>query len=96
MSRIIANDHLWDEDEVAYKEARNLHDEVEENKAEFGSAAKQSEPAQLDNETFEFVKGLDADALKAELEKRKMPTDGEVKDLKMALAQKIQSEKDAG
>ena len=92
MSRVIENDHLWDEFEVRYQLDRNRVAEVEENKAKFAKDVVK----QLDPEIFEFVKELDQAGLEEQLKKYEIETENHsVKELKMALAQKIQAEKDA-
>ena len=92
MSRVIENDHLWDEFEVRYQLDRNRVAEVEENREKFAKDVVK----QLDPEIFEFVKELDQAGLEEQLKKYEIETENHsVKELKMALAQKIQAEKDA-
>lgn len=92
MSRFIENDHLWDEFEVRYQLDRNRVAEVEENREKFAKDAVK----QLDSDVFEFVKELDEEGLKEQLQKYNIdPENHSVKELKMAVAQKIQAEKDA-
>lgn len=97
MSRVIENDHLWNEDEVAYKLARNLQDEVDQNKAAFEGKEVKPVQLELDPEVFEFVKALDDEQLSDALKERGIEVNGRpTKELKMALAQAIQKSKNDG
>lgn len=100
MSRVIENDHPFDEFEIQYLQDRNRDDEVKANKEKFDgvteSETEEPKEVSLTDETIEFIKALDEDQVKSALESRGMSTDGSTKELKFALAQQIQSEKDAG
>jgi hypothetical protein len=102
MSRTILNDHPYSQDEIGYLQARGLFQDVENNLKQFppNSPVKDvspddDSPVQLDQDIFEYVKGLSVEQVQAELKEKGLPITGEENQLKVALAQHLQKEKDA-
>lgn len=101
MSRLIKNDHPYTEDEIRYLKGRRRIREIELNAKRFpdGVVAEpgKTEKVELSEKVVEYVKGLDSDELKEQLEKHEISVEenSTVKELKLALAQKIQAEQDA-
>ena len=99
MGRVIANDHLWDDSEVAYQLARDRRKEVRRNREQFGSGAKAPKPAskkqedatELDEDIYEYVLGLDDDGLREALQANGIAAKGSRQELKSRLAQKLQA-----
>ena len=97
MSRNIVNDHLFTDEEVEYLKGRRRIYDIEQNAIEFGSDADDSEDddkVELSDEVVEEVRALSDSQVKAELTKRNLPTEGTDKELKFALAEQLQREKD--
>ncbi len=95
MSRIITNDHLWDEDEVRYKIGLGLDSEVEQNKIDF----KDKEPEEvssIDEDIFNYVKKLKSRELMKVLSAEGVWTGGEDRDKKRRLAIHLQKQRSHG
>jgi hypothetical protein len=98
MSRVIPNDHLWDEDERAYYLARPGGKElVEQNKRQFGDSApkasekKAPEPEEdkkieLDPEVVKKVKALTDEQTRKALAEAGLDTSGDLPEAKKRLA----------
>lgn len=101
MSRQIANDHLWSDEEVQYMLDRHRVKDVERNRAEFsGQKPEEIAPEQhsvnLDQDIFVKVNGLELEQLRSELKKLDLDLTGDVPTLKKRLAQALQEVRDAG
>lgn len=90
MSRTIHNDHPWTDSEIAYQLSRGRTKEVKANQKDFPRPAE----IKLDPDVFKFVKELDQSGLEKELKNRGLAIQGREKDLKLALAQAIQAERE--
>lgn len=100
MSRQIANDHPWTDEEIRYFLDRNQESEVEKNRQMF-PAGKQPEEIvpedhslTLDQDIFEQVNGLQLDQLKSELKKYDLDITGDAPTLKKRLAQHLQEQRE--
>jgi hypothetical protein len=106
MSRVVVNDHPFDEGEIAYLKSRNRHHQVALNAKLFGKGGefegqdhREPEPEpestlELDNDIYEHVLGLDIPGLKAELKERNLRTVGKENALRSRLAESLQRERD--
>jgi hypothetical protein len=101
MSRQIENDHPWDDEEIAYHEARGNHNDIKLNKQQFPPGVDyevsedDSGALQLDQDIFDFVSGLSTEELKSELSKAEIHPQGADSEMKAVLAQHLQEERDA-
>jgi hypothetical protein len=98
MSRQIRNDHRWNDEEVAYQEARNRHQAISQNREQFPDekpAEKPTPSLNLSQEVFEAVRAMSGEDVRKTLAQRGLPTEGEDKDVKSRLALDLQREKDA-
>jgi len=108
MSRVIRNDHLWTDEEVAYKLARCLGHEVAANRKMFGPGGPREGQApepeddeddgvtlSLDQDIYEHVLNLKVEDLKAELKQHNLSTRGNEQELRSTLAQYLQDTRDA-
>lgn len=106
MSNTIENDHLWTDEEVEYKLARNAQDEVEANRKIYGPGGEREgiddsspEPEEtvleLDREVYEHVIGLTVEQLRDELKDNKADSKGDEQELRAKLAQVLQAKRDA-
>ena len=103
MSRVILNDHPWDESEVQYMLDRNRREEVEQNRIQFPPGTSEDvgpesepKPPKLDPDIYQRVKALDADGVRKELKAADLQTDGSESELKVRLAQHLQGQRNAG
>lgn len=99
MSRQILNDHLWSDDEVAYQESRGRLKEIESNRQQFSGvntevAVEDSPKLQLDPDIFDSVKAMTVEQLQTALRGAGVNPVGDEKQLKVALAQHLQAERD--
>lgn len=109
MSRVIVDDHLFTPEEVAYLQARNRYREVEANAKSFGPGgnrenevspakaveATQNETLELDKDIYDYVVGLDIKQVQAALRKVNIQPVGDEPQLRSALAQHLQENRDA-
>lgn len=99
MSRIIKNDHPWDEDEIAYMRDRGREKEIAKNATDFPPG---SEPLEDDDDEgvevnvhpdiFHKVNSMDTTELQSELKKANLSARGEDVELKVRLANHLQEE----
>lgn len=105
MSNVILNDHLWTDEEVAYKLARDAQDEVDANRRLYGPGGERDgvddsapEPEhtnlQLDKDIYEHVVGLSVADLQEELKANKLGSKGNEQELRARLAQALQAKRD--
>lgn len=106
MSRNIANDHLWSDEEVEYQLSRSRHSEVESNRKLFGPGGElegqqpydhkpeKSDVLELDREVYEFVVGLNVDELRNYLKDNEANSSGTEQELRGRLAQILQAKRD--
>lgn len=102
MSRQIANDHRWSDEEAEYKISRGQQHQVQLNREQFPAADGEPELSvddspklKLDPDIFDYVKGLEVEKLKSEIQKRQLIPKGDEKEMKIQLAQVLQSERDS-
>jgi hypothetical protein len=109
MSRRIVDDHLFTPEEVSYLQARNRYREIELNAKSFGpggdrenevppakaSSDAQNETLELDKDIYDYVVSLDINQVKAALRKVNIQPVGEEPQLRSALAQHLQENRDA-
>lgn len=109
MSRVIVDDHLFTPEEVAYLQARNRYREVEINAKSFGAGGDrekevppaktvddaQNETLELDKDIYDYVVGLDVKQVQAALRKVNIQPVGDEPQLRSALAQHLQENRDA-
>jgi hypothetical protein len=99
MSRVIRNDHPWDESEIQYQLDRGRLADIELNRNDFppGSAPKEEESGvvlELSQKVYEYVQSLDVDQLKNDLRKAGLKPTGDETQLKVKLAQYLQDKED--
>ena len=109
MSRVIVNDHLWDDDEIEYQHARNRYRDVALNKKLFGPGGEleglkplqsreldddEDDVLELDQDIYDHVLSLKVPALRSELKAHKVIPEGDEKTLRVMLAQVLQGERD--
>ncbi len=105
MSNTILNDHLWTDEEVAYKLSRSLNKEVEANRKLFGPGGELEgqdlsapEPEdvvlELDRDVYEHVIGLDIPGLQQDLKQHGLSSKGTEHELRSRLAQALQAKRD--
>jgi hypothetical protein len=103
MSRVIRNDHPWDQSEVQYHLDRGLVADVEQNQKDWPPGSEHVEGEgnsddgvvlELSQKVYEFVQGLDMDGLKGELRKAGIKPTGDETELKVKLAQHLQDLED--
>jgi hypothetical protein len=103
MSKVIRNDHPWNEKEIAYLLSRGRTKEVAENAKQFppGSKPKTVEPEEdsvvleLSQQVYEYVSSRTIPQLKSDLRKANLSTVGDETELRVALAQHLQGLEDA-
>lgn len=96
MSRQIRNDHRWNDEEVAYQEARNRHQAIAQNREQFEKPSEKPTPSlNLSQEVFEVVRAMSGEDVRKALAQRGLSTEGEDKDVKSRLALDLQREKDS-
>ena len=96
MSRKVVNDHPLTLEEVEYLLARGQEYMVNQNMKDFPPQSEKSSPApQLDDDIFQTVKAMTDDEVLDQIRDRRLDASGEMKTLKLRLAQALQAEKDA-
>lgn len=102
MSRQIANDHRWTDEEAEYKISRGQQHQVQLNREQFPApdgepelSVDDSPKLKLDQDIFDYVNGLKLDQLKSEISKRELPATGDEKALKVTLAKALQDERNS-
>lgn len=99
MSRVVKNDHYWDEEEVNYILARSGGKElVEQNRDQFSEGDVKPDDddgaVELSPEIFEHVKGLSVEDLQKELADNKLSVKGEEVEMRVRLAEYLQAKED--
>lgn len=100
MSRIIRNDHPWDESEIQYMLDRNRDKDVEKNRTQFPPGSTPSDDdvdedgpeVHVHPDVFNFVNPLNIEELQSELKKHNLSARGEEVELKVRLANYLQEE----
>lgn len=100
MSKVIKNDHLYTDDEVAYLQKRSRLLEIQRNREIFGPGGrregeKPEEVLELDQDIYDHVLELDEDEVRKELQDNSIRAIGEEHEMKAILAKYLQAQRDS-
>jgi hypothetical protein len=101
MSRLIENDHRWDDDEIAYMESRGRLEDIKQNREQFAEGDEETDVTdqkekelKLDQDIFEQVKDATPAKVKTDLKKAGLQQGGTDSETRARLAQYLQNERD--